>query len=324
MKDLVTLHKGTIEVSSTQERGNVFSVSFPVGEESYTDEEIGKETSSDSCPVIVPASEVGLERPEGLSNDFTILFVDDNQELCYLVKGMLAEHFNVLTAGDGNEALELLSGGNVSLVVSDVMMPGMDGLELCRTIKQRFEFCHIPVILLTARSAEESQIEGWQAGADGYVCKPFSMKLLYTQIVECLKRLERKGADFRKQIVLDVDNMEYTSMDEMFLRRAIDCVNAHYSDCEFDLPEFVSSMGTSKTVLTEKLKALTGMSPGAFINNVRMTVAYKALTENKDDVRISDIAFSVGFNDPKYFSSCFKKKYGMTPKAYLDSLRQRI
>ena len=324
VKDLVTLHKGTIEVSSTQERGNVFSVSFPVGEESYTDEEIGKETSSDSCPVIVPASEVGLERPEGLSNDFTILFVDDNQELCYLVKGMLAEHFNVLTAGDGNEALELLSGGNVSLVVSDVMMPGMDGLELCRTIKQRFEFCHIPVILLTARSAEESQIEGWQAGADGYVCKPFSMKLLYTQIVECLKRLERKGADFRKQIVLDVDNMEYTSMDEMFLRRAIDCVNAHYSDCEFDLPEFVSSMGTSKTVLTEKLKALTGMSPGAFINNVRMTVAYKALTENKDDVRISDIAFSVGFNDPKYFSSCFKKKYGMTPKAYLDSLRQRI
>lgn len=113
-------------------------------------------------------------------------------------------------------------------------------------------------------------------------------------------------------------------MDETFLRRAIDCVNAHYKDCDFDLPEFVSSMGTSKTVLTEKLKVLTGMSPGAFINNVRMTVAYKALTENKDDVRISDIAFSVGFNDQKYFSACFKKKYGMTPKAYLDSIRGQV
>ena len=147
------------------------------------------------------------------------------------------------------------------------------------------------------------------------------MKLLTTQIVECLKKVERKGADFRKQIVLDVDDLEYTSMDETFLRRAIDCVNAHYKDCDFDLPEFVSAMGTSKTVLTEKLKALTGMSPGAFINNVRMTVAYKALSENKPDLRISDVAFSVGFNDPKYFSSCFKKKYGVTPKAFLDSLK---
>ncbi len=324
VKDLVTLHKGEITVSSSPEQGNVFSVRLPVSEEAYGEDEIGKDTSPDRCPVLNTAAAVVLERPEGLSNDYTILFVDDNQELCYLVKSMLAEHFNVLTAGDGKEALEILETSNVSLVVSDVMMPQMDGLELCRTIKSRFEYCHIPVILLTAKSAEESQIEGWQAGTDGYVCKPFSMKLLYAQIVECLRKIERKGADFRKQIVLDVDNMEYTSMDETFLRRAIDCVNAHYKDCDFDLPEFVSSMGTSKTVLTEKLKALTGMSPGTFINNVRMTVAYKALTENKDDVRISDIAFSVGFNDPKYFSACFKKKYGMTPKAYLDSIRGQV
>ena len=323
VKDLVTLHKGEITVSSSPEQGNVFSVRLPISEEAYEEDEIGKDTSQDSCPVLNTATVV-LERPEGLSNDYTILFVDDNQELCYLVKSMLAEHFNVLTAGDGKEALEILEHSDVSLVVSDVMMPQMDGLELCRTIKSRFEYCHIPVILLTAKSAEESQIEGWQAGTDGYVCKPFSMKLLYAQIVECLRKIERKGADFRKQIVLDVDNMEYTSMDETFLRRAIDCVNAHYKDCDFDLPEFVSSMGTSKTVLTEKLKALTGMSPGAFINNVRMTVAYKALTENKDEVRISDIAFSVGFNDPKYFSACFKKKYGMTPKAYLDSIRGQV
>ena len=321
VKDLVQLHKGTIEVRSNQREGNVFTVSIPIGEAAYAGEELGCEQPEQTCPVKVPSVSGDLARPFGLNGDYTILFVDDNRELCELVRSMLEEYFTVLTAGDGQEALDLLAEGNVSLVVSDVMMPRIDGLELCRTIKSRFEYCHIPVILLTAKIAEESQIEGWQAGADGYVCKPFSMKLLTTQIVECLKKVERKGADFRKQIVLDVDDLEYTSMDETFLRRAIDCVNAHYKDCDFDLPEFVSAMGTSKTVLTEKLKALTGMSPGAFINNVRMTVAYKALSENKPDLRISDVAFSVGFNDPKYFSSCFKKKYGVTPKAFLDSLK---
>ena len=321
VKDLVQLHKGTIEVRSNQREGNVFTVSIPIGEAAYAGEELGGEQPEQTCPVKVPSVSGELVRPFGLNGDYTILFVDDNRELCELVRSMLEEYFTVLTAGDGQEALDLLAEGNVSLVVSDVMMPRIDGLELCRTIKSRFEYCHIPVILLTAKIAEESQIEGWQAGADGYVCKPFSMKLLTTQIVECLKKVERKGADFRKQIVLDVDDLEYTSMDETFLRRAIDCVNAHYKDCDFDLPEFVSAMGTSKTVLTEKLKALTGMSPGAFINNVRMTVAYKALSENKPDLRISDVAFSVGFNDPKYFSSCFKKKYGVTPKAFLDSLK---
>ncbi|MGM9790981.1 MAG: two-component regulator propeller domain-containing protein [Candidatus Cryptobacteroides sp.] len=321
VKDLVQLHKGSIAVRSNQQEGNVFTVSFPIGEESYAGEEMSGDQADRTCPVMVTSSSVEISRPYGLKGEYTILFVDDNIELCELVKSMLEEHFTVLTAGDGQEALRILAEGNVSLVVSDVMMPRLDGLELCRTIKSRFEYCHIPVILLTAKSAEESQIEGWQAGADGYVCKPFSMKLLTTQIVECLKKVERQGADFRKQIVLDVDDLEYTSMDETFLRRAIDCVNAHYKDCDFDLPEFVSAMGTSKTVLTEKLKALTGMSPGAFINNVRMTVAYKALSENKPDIRISDVAFSVGFNDPKYFSSCFKKKYGVTPKAFLDSLK---
>ena len=253
---------------------------------------------------------------------FKILIAEDDSELRQLFSHVLIKNgYSVTGVCNGKEALDALDKGYYDLIISDIMMPEMTGLEMLSCIREDVATSHIPVILLTAKSAEESQIEGWQAGADGYVCKPFSMKLLTTQIVECLKKVERKGADFRKQIVLDVDDLEYTSMDETFLRRAIDCVNAHYKNCDFDLPEFVSAMGTSKTVLTEKLKALTGMSPGAFINNVRMTVAYKALSENKPDLRISDVAFSVGFNDPKYFSSCFKKKYGVTPKAFLDSLK---
>ena len=135
-----------------------------------------------------------------------------------------------------------------------------------------------------------------------------------------LKKQERKGADFRKQIVFEVGKLEYTSMDESFIQRAIDCVNSHLGDCEFGQPEFVREMGTSRTVLTEKLKSLTGLTPSIFILNVRLTAACKLLEEQKK-MRIADLAYSVGFNDPKYFSTCFKKKYSLSPKEYMDRLQ---
>ena len=167
------------------------------------------------------------------------------------------------------------------------MMPEMDGIELCRYIKNKFEYCHIPVILLTAKRAEESQIEGYNSGADGYISKPCNFSLLYAQIMNCLKRQERKGADFRKQVVFEVDKLEYTSLDETFLQRAIDCVNAHLNDVEFGQAEFVSEMGASRTVLTEKLKSLTGLTPSAFILNVRLTAACK-LMDGRSKIRITD------------------------------------
>lgn len=323
VKDLVTLHKGDIAVMSTPETGNLFRVTLPVYVSAFDEGEIDSSASRNPepvCPMPAAASPDEVKRPEGLNEDYTILFIDDNEELCMLFSSMLSAHFKVLTANDGETALSILSEEPVGLVVSDIMMPGMDGIQLCRTIKERFEYCHIPVILLTAKNAEESQIEGYNSGADGYVSKPCNFSLLYSQIVNCLKRVERKGADFRRQLVLDVAKLEYTSMDKTFINRAIECVNEHFTDCDFDLPAFVSAMGTSKTVLTEKLKTLTGLTPAAFILNVRLTVACKYMTENKDSIRISDLAFSVGFNDPKYFSTCFKKKYGMTPKSYMDSL----
>ena len=227
---------------------------------------------------------------------------------------------DVLSADNGEKALGILAREPVDLIVTDIMMPVMDGIQLCRTVKEKFEYCHIPVILLTAKSTEDNQIEGYDSGADGYVCKPCNFSLLLSQIVNCLKRVERKGADYRRQLVLDVGKLEYTEMDKVFITRAVDCVNAHFSDCDFDLSAFVTAMGTSRTVLTEKLKSLTGMTPGAFILDVRLTVACKHMTENKDKIRINELAFSVGFNDPKYFSTCFKKKYGMTPKDFLKSL----
>ena len=323
VKSLVTLHKGTITVTSKPEYGNRFSVVIPVCKSMYSDDEIEKDVPDDTkavpLPLYVedefPESQIG---DQALNGDYTLLIVDDNEELLMLLSNLMSNYFEVKVASDGETAMQILENGNIDLVISDIMMPGMNGIELCRRIKEKFETCHIPVILLTAKNTEESQIEGFTQGADGYVTKPCNFSLLYAQVVNCLKHIERKGVDFRKQLVFDVSKLEYTTLDEEFLKKAIDCCNANFSNFDFGLNEFVKEVGTSRTVLTEKLKSLTGLTPNNFILNVRLTAACKILSEHKK-IRISDLAYSVGFNDPKYFSTCFKKKYGMTPKKYYET-----
>lgn len=324
VKDLVEIHRGTIEVFSDEEIGNSFRILLPVDKESYSESEIDETIIAHAQTLFtVPivnvdeADDKSEEVSTPLQSNYTLLVVDDNEELCMLFSNLLSNYFQVKTAMDGESALEVLKEGNIDLVVSDIMMPKMDGIELCRYIKGKFEYCHIPVILLTAKRAEESQIEGYNSGADGYISKPCNFSLLYAQIVNCLKRRERKGADFRKQLVFEVGKLDYTSMDETFLQKAIDSVNAHLADCKFGQAEFVDEMGTSRTVLTEKLKSLTGLTPSAFVFNVRMTAACKLISEHSK-IRITDLAYAVGFSDPKYFSTCFKKKYGMTPSEYIE------
>lgn len=322
VKDLVDAHHGTIEVFSNQTIGNCFRILLPLNKENYAQEEIDEEQgdqmqTSFTMPTYIDGT---IENVEGemQQTDYTILVVDDNEELCMLLSNLLSKYFHIKTAMNGKQAIQELEKGNINLVVSDIMMPEMDGIELCKYIKHQFEFSHIPVILLTAKRTEESQIEGYNSGADGYVSKPCNISLLYAQIINCLKRQERKSSDFRKQVVFEVNELEYTPMDEAFLQKVVDCVNAHLSDTDFSLEKFVSEVGTSRTVLTEKLKTLTGLTPSNFILNVRLTAACK-LMEEQQKIRISDLAYAVGFNNPNYFSMCFKKKYGLSPKEYMGT-----
>ncbi len=318
VKDLVNLHHGTVRVTAAEEKGNCFIVSIPVSRDSYSPEEVD-ETLGVAVNE-VPFCKGALPLPDGAfksSGNYTVMIADDNEELCMLLDNLLSGYFSIVTAGSGMAVLEYLSRGNtVDLIISDVMMPGMDGIELCRAIKGNVEYSHIPVILLTAKRTDKDQIEGWESGADGYVSKPCSFPVLYAQVTNCLKRRERRGADFRKQLVFDVASLDYTPVDEVFIQKAIDVVNSSYSDSGFGLQEFTEAMGVSKTVLSEKLKSLTGLTPAAFILNVRLTVASRLMTEQAD-LHISDLAYSIGFNDPKYFSTCFKKKFGKTPKEFI-------
>ncbi len=328
VKDLTDIHRGSIRVSSSEE-GNCFCVTLPVNRAAYTEEEIDDTapymTENFAGVIVEPESlntkaELSPDRAE--SRDRTLLIVDDNEELRLLMSNLLEHDFHIETAADGEEALRCLARTEIDLVISDIMMPVMDGIELCRKIKETFEYCHIPVILLTAKNSDESRIDGYNSGADGYVTKPFNLQLLYAQIVNQLKKLEHRGSNFRSQTVFEVEKLEYTSMDEKFMRRAMECVNAHIDNCEFSQADFTREMSMSRTVLTEKLKSLTGLTPSAFIIDVRLRAAYRLL-EEQQKMRVADLAYASGFNDPKYFSTCFKKKFGLSPKEFSDQLQEK-
>lgn len=327
VKDLTDIHKGTIHVTSSEQEGNCFHLTLPIGRDAYAGEEIDDSCADPVEPICEESGGFSPIRADSETNspprtNHTLLVVDDNEELRLLVSNLLTPYFRVETASDGEEALRLLAENPVDLVVSDIMMPVMDGIELCRRIKETFEYCHIPVILLTAKSADESRIEGYDSGADGYVTKPFNLQLLYAQIANQLRKLEYRGSHFRNQPVFEVEKLEYTSMDEKFMRRAMECVNTHIDDCGFSQADFTREMNMSRTVLTEKIKSLTGLTPSAFIVDVRLRAAYRLL-EEQQKMRITDLAYASGFNDPKYFSTCFKKKFGFSPKEFIDRLNEK-
>lgn len=318
-KDLVLLHHGTIHIFSDKEEGNTFVVEIPVARNAFAEEEID-ENIENVNDAILPANEMQeISEPETIEDKTafsTLLLVEDNEDLLALMIRLLHGKYHILKAGNGVEALEILDKEEVDLIVSDVMMPEMDGMELCRNVKAKFETCHIPFILLTAKTSDEDRVEGYESGADGYICKPLRLSILFAKIDNLLKRRRRMGVDFRKQLVFEAKELNYTSMDEAFIRKAVDCVNAHLGDCDFEHAQFMAEMGMARTTLADKLKLLTGLTPSAFISNVRLQAACRLIDE-KRKIRIADLAYAVGFNDPKYFSSCFKKKFGLSPTEYM-------
>lgn len=319
-KDLVVLHHGTIQVFSDKEEGNTFIVEIPIVRASFKEEECDESTEYADSYSIFSSDEIedmpDTEIVKLDSNNPTLLLVEDNEELLVSMVRLLRDKYKILQATNGVEALKVLEKEEVHLIISDIMMPEMDGVELCCKVKEKFETCHIPVILLTAKISDEDQVVGYQSGADGYICKPLRLSVLLAKIDNLLKKSNRMGIDFRKQLVFEAKELNYTSMDEAFIQKAIDCVNAHLDDYNFEHAKFMAEMGMARTTLADKLKLLTGFTPSGFINNVRLQAACRLIDEKKK-IRVSDLAYAVGFSDPKYFSLCFKKKFGLTPTEYM-------
>jgi len=244
----------------------------------------------------------------------TLLIVEDNSELQQYLFDNLVADYRIITAQNGKEAFEQAKTKGPALIISDVMMPVMTGIELCKLLKNETLTSHIPVIMLSAATNNENKIEGLQVGADVYVEKPFDMDFLSLQIKNLLKTREES----RKILMLNAETIStekvQLSKDDLFLNKAIEIVTRNIGNSEFNVDTFAKEMGYSRTVCYSKIKALSDLSINEFILTIRLKTAAKMLLE--DEKTVNEIAFEVGFNDPNYFNTCFKRYYNMPPKAY--------
>lgn len=333
-RDLIRLHKGTISCESEEGKGTTFNIKIPITKESFKPEQIDEKHEIDlTIPndavidVTSMVPDMSVMNTEVATNDFLIddayriLVVEDNPELLMLMHHMLKNQYRVLVAKNGKEALKIVHKTPLDLIVSDVMMPEMTGFELTRELKGDPNYSHLPIILLTAKTQAEDEEEALKIGADEYLTKPFRLGELRLRIDNIIENRRRALQDFAQRIGESDDNQVETIMtpEQLFLEKALNCIHEHLDDSNYDRDAFAADMGASSSTLYNKLRAITGMNVTTFIRDVRMKEA-RRLAEKDPNMRVSDLAYRVGFQDPKYFSTCFKKYFGKQPKEFMDSL----
>ncbi|MEN0048424.1 MAG: two-component regulator propeller domain-containing protein [Bacteroidota bacterium] len=335
-KSLVELHRGTIEVESKKGEGSCFIVRLPMEKKAYLKSEIDQsrlekfDPNSDPLEYLVAepissfgdATDVSDRTLEGRGEELPLLlFVDDNSDIRRFIKEGFQNDFRIIEAEDGEKGYEIALASLPDIIVSDVMMPNMNGFELCEALKTNHLTSHIPVVLLTAKSASEDELEGLQTGADAYVVKPFKLDILRTQLLNIHLHRERLRKRFRQEVILEPEEIAVTSADEEFLKKAVSIIEDHMSDSEFNVEALVKEMYISRSKLYLKLKALTGQSTSEFMRTVRLKRAVQLL--EKSDYTIKEIMYMTGFNTASYFSKCFKKQFGVVPSEYLESKKTK-
>ena len=249
-----------------------------------------------------------------------ILLVEDNVELLEMTSEMLSEYFTVLKAPNGQKALDCLFREPVNLIVSDVMMPEMDGFELCRTVKSNINLSHIPVVLLTAKTTMEAKIEGMEQGADVYIEKPFSMKYLKNQIENLLK-LRLAFQKMALTMPVNAESLSAISKSEQeFIINLHTGLDKHISEQNFSIDDLAGTLSMSRSSFYRKIKAVLGMSPNDYLRVYRLHKASGLLLENK--LQIAEIAIRLGFEDPSYFTKGFRKHFGISPTEYRQKLNK--
>lgn len=309
---LIELHHGAITVESKLGKGSIFHVAIPIGDQFYRNDQCADVPSEEFS--IIPGSELPKVEPPG--EGMKILIVDDNQEILDYMQGFFSESYLVSVANDGKMALEMLEDTQFDVIISDVMMPELDGLHFCKRVKQNINTSHIPVILLTAKTETSQHLKGLEMGADDYVTKPFSPDLLALKVANLLRSRKRLKEYYLAGKEIIPENIAFNTMDEEFLKKAIAIISANLSDSEFSVDVFTREMAMSRSKLYVKLKAITGEPVKDFIKRIRFNHAVELMKAKGHS--IAQIAYMCGFNTPSYFSTAFKQYYGVMPSEYLE------
>ena len=318
-KELVELHHGNISVTSTLGEGSVFTIQLPLGSHHLSPDEIGFD---DDKPMTNESNEaIHIDLPESteVGNSVAslprVLVVEDNTELLNYLQENLKQRFNIMAAEDGEQGIYMAIHEVPDLIISDLMMPKANGLQLCQQLKEDERTSHIPIILLTARADSETKLQGYRHGADDYISKPFHFDELLVRLENLLANRKRVQDKFKQHLALRPNAIPVTSMEERFLKRAVEVVEESMADAGFGVDPFAQAMAVSQTQLYRKLLALTNFSPNEFIRHIRLERASDLLQKKAGNV--SEIAYEVGINNLSYFAKIFKEKFGVTPVEFL-------
>ena len=335
--DLIRLHHGNIHCDSTEGQGTTFTLTIPIRKSDYRNTEIdNSEIGSKMNNLAIEQVKKENDENSKLSpfhmpifirkNANKILVVEDNDELLTLMLQVLSKNYHVFTAKNGKQAMNIIMKEKLDLVVSDVMMPIMDGIELTKRIKSNKSFWQLPIILLTAKNKEEDKTEAYSIGADAYIPKPFKFEELEVRISALLANRKKLIETVESEISLQASSTDeekpkehLSDPNQAFIARATELVMQHIDDADYDRDTFAKDLAMGSSSLYKKIKTTTGQTVIGFITSIRMKEAKRILQENPN-ILINEVASRVGFNTPKFFSKCFKKEFGMYPREFTDGL----
>ena len=310
VKELVNLYEGTINVKSARDQGTMFTVKLPVNINLIKSSDYNVLEIPESDQTQTQGADLAMTEKKG-DKPRKILIVEDNEDIrSYLGKNLMKK-YQVLEAENGCEGLKTAQAEVPDLIITDIMMPVMDGIVLSEKLKNHQSTDHIPIIMLTAKGEAHSKMKGLETGADDYIAKPFNTQELLTRVSNLIQQREMLKQKFSKLITIGWDNANVKSKDEVFMCKALETIERHYAEHDFSAEAFQKEMAMSRMQLHRKLKALTDLSATEFIRSIRLKKAHQLI--EKDYGNINEIAYEVGFSDPSYFSKCFRSYYGYSP-----------
>lgn len=334
-KEITELHHGTISVESKPNEGSLFTVRIPLGNSHFNmdqiDFSVGDAVYSSRSEYMLSVEDEAINKyrtdaqpPQGA---YKVMLVEDNYELRTFIYNHLIHNYFVMEAVDGADALEQIKTEQPDIIVTDLMMPNMDGNELTQRVRADFNTSHIPIIMLTAKPEAETRIEAMKYGADGYITKPFSIELLLARIdnllttrVKLFEKYSSEAANAPRVIDLSPTEIVVTDRDEEFIRKTMDWIDQNIENSDLTIEQLALHLGLGRTTMYNKLKSITGKSPVELIKEYRMNKAKKLLGTGQ--YSISEVAYKVGFNDPGYFSKCFREQYKVSPAEFLRDVKK--